>query len=97
MPIQNDNVIISPNDFLENNKKGEFYTGYVFGLGYAFVQHFPVEVFSGTDLSGMFEQYQKQPILSFCQMNEAVILSNRAQFLVYTYVFVGYHSKCLCL
>ncbi|RGJ33781.1 MULTISPECIES: hypothetical protein [Bacteroidaceae] len=49
MPIQNDNVIISPNDFLENNKKGEFYTGYVFGLGYAFVQHFPVEVFSGTD------------------------------------------------
>lgn len=33
MPIQNDNVIISPNDFLENNKKGEFYTGYVFGLG----------------------------------------------------------------
>lgn len=54
------------------------------------------QVFSGTDLSGMFEQYQKQPILSFCQMNEAVILSNRAQFLVYTYVFVGYHSKCLC-
>lgn len=47
------------------------------------------QVFSGTDLSGMFEQYQKQPILSFCQMNEAVILSNRAQFLVYTYVFVG--------
>ena len=42
------------------------------------------------------KQYQKQPILSFCQMNEAVILSNRAQFLVYTYVFVGYHSKCLC-
>lgn len=49
MPIQNDNVIISPNDFLENNKRGEFYTGHVFGLGYAFVQHLPVEVFSGTD------------------------------------------------
>lgn len=45
----NDNVIISPNDFLENNKRGEFYTGHVFGLGYAFVQHLPVEVFSGTD------------------------------------------------
>lgn len=24
MPIQNDNVIISPNDFLENNKKENF-------------------------------------------------------------------------
>ena len=50
MPIQNDNVIIKPNDFLENNKRENFIQVIVFGIMVmSFVQHLPVEVFSGTD------------------------------------------------
>ena len=41
MSKENDSTIIYPDLFLLNNKIGNFYTGHVLGLGYAFVQRLP--------------------------------------------------------
>ena len=44
MSKENDSTIIYPDLFLLNNKIGNFYTGHVLGLGYAFVQRLPYDV-----------------------------------------------------
>ena len=49
MSKENDSTIIYPDLFLLNNKIGNFYTGHVLGLGYAFVQRLPYDVVQGND------------------------------------------------